>query len=175
MNYQEEEDEQEEGEEDKDEEDEKEEDEVEDDEEDEQEEETVEEEKQQDEEQKCESDEEMEGEGDPGEEYQTWNGEKVKIEYSGTKLKALRGNMKIEFPEKTQIVRIFTSSTFTGLFRLKHIVTHVLVSVVKTDSNSSLQLQLVPRPVVEELCMMSTKLFALNGIFIINISETRFY
>lgn len=42
----------------------------------------------------------------------------MKVEYSGTKLEALRGNMKIEYPEKTQIVRIFTSSTFTGLLNV---------------------------------------------------------
>ena len=59
---------------------------------------------------------EMEGDGEPEEEYITWGGKIVKVEYSGTKLKALRGNMHIEYPEKTQIVRIFTSSTFTGLF-----------------------------------------------------------
>ncbi len=58
----------------------------------------------------------MEGDDEPDEEYTTWDGKKVKVEYSGTKLKALRGNMSIEYPEKTQIVRIFTSSTFTGLF-----------------------------------------------------------
>ena len=58
----------------------------------------------------------MEGDGEPEDEYTTFLGKKVKIEYSGTKLKALRGNMNIEYPEKTQIVRIFTSSTFTGLF-----------------------------------------------------------
>ncbi|XP_028397582.1 NACHT domain- and WD repeat-containing protein 1-like [Dendronephthya gigantea] len=55
----------------------------------------------------------MEDDGEPEEEYETWDGKKVKVEYSGTKLKALRGNMNIEYPEKTQIVRIFTSSTFT--------------------------------------------------------------
>ena len=57
---------------------------------------------------------EMEGEDEPEEEYTAWGGKKVKVEYSGTNLKALRGNMHIEYPEKTQIVRIFTSSTFTG-------------------------------------------------------------
>ena len=58
----------------------------------------------------------VEGDGEPEEEYTIFGGKKVKVEYSGTKLKALRGNMSIEYPEKTQIVRIFTSSTFTGLF-----------------------------------------------------------
>jgi hypothetical protein len=56
----------------------------------------------------------MEGEDEPEEEYTAWGGKKVKVEYSGTNLKALRGNMHIKYPEKTQIVRIFTSSTFTG-------------------------------------------------------------
>ena len=57
----------------------------------------------------------MEDDGEPDEEYTTWDEKKVKVEYSGTKLKALRGSMNMEYPEKTQIVRIFTSSTFTGL------------------------------------------------------------
>ena len=70
----------------------------------------------QDEEQADESEKEMEGDDEPEEEYTAWGGKKVKVEYSGTKLQALRGNVNIEYPEKTQIVRIFTSSTFTGLF-----------------------------------------------------------
>ena len=61
------------------------------------------------------SESEMEGDDEPEEEYTAWSGKKVKVEYFGTKLKALRGSMHIEYSEKTQIVRIFTSSTFTGL------------------------------------------------------------
>ena len=64
----------------------------------------------------------MEDDGEP-EEYTTWHGKKVKVEYSGAELKALRGNMNIEYPEKTKVVRIFTSSTFTGLAPLSCIVT----------------------------------------------------
>lgn len=59
---------------------------------------------------------EQEDDDESEDEYTTWDGKKVKVEYSGIKLKALRGNVNIEFPEKTQVVRIFTSSTFTGLY-----------------------------------------------------------
>ena len=80
----------------------------------------------------------MEGDGDPGEEYTAWGGEKVKIEYSGTKLKALRGNMHIEYPEKTQIVRIFTSSTFTGLLPSVQRLTIMLISPMPFFSSTDI-------------------------------------
>lgn len=66
------------------------------------------------EEKDIEKNEDLDEDGQPDEEYTTWDGKTIKTKYSGKELKALRGNMLIEYPENIQIVRIFTSSTFTG-------------------------------------------------------------
>ena len=40
----------------------------------------------------------------------------VNLSYEKKVEKALVGDMDFEYPEKAKIVRIFTSSTFTGIF-----------------------------------------------------------